>query len=79
MKTFALILVGALGLASARFPGDGVDNLDQLLHLEGQPFMLPVGVPYRDMLTIGASEAVGVFAAKYQPEERQKVSIKATT
>ena len=73
MKIAAFVAVFLVAVSEARFPGDGADSLDDLLHLEQQPFMLPIGVAYRDMLTIGASQAVGKFAGNYQPEERQKV------
>ena len=52
---------------------DDDGNLQNLNELEGTPFVLGDGTEYRDLLTIGASRAVAQYAARFQPEERQRV------
>ena len=59
---------------TARYPSSSSSSPSQNLdELEGTPFMLDAGVPYRDLLTIGASQAVAQFANRFQPAEKDRV------
>ncbi len=69
-----LLILQTLAVSGQAFAQLAVNDDDvDLAELEGTPFMLSSGIAYRDMLTIGASQAVAQFAGRYQPEERQRV------
>ncbi len=71
MRSLLVFLSVAVALSSAQY-SSSVD----LSELEAQDFILPNGLPYRDLLTIGASQAVAEFATRNEAAERNKVGLK---
>jgi hypothetical protein len=65
-----LLVLSSSAVALAQYSSD-VDLND----LESRNFILPNGEPYRDLLTMGAAQAVSQFATRFESTRDQTVSL----